>query len=114
MLAAHRQLDVAAGLGVLRGVVQEIGHDLRQPHGVAAQAHRAAGQRHGQVMAERIDQRHGGVHRPGDHAGQVHGLELQPDLPQGDARDVEEVVHQTRQWWSCRPIASRAQMALLP
>ncbi len=68
-LAALRlddQVDPAAGLGVLGGVVQQVPEHLLQPGRVGLQADRPVGQRDGQLMAALVDLGAGGLDRLAD------------------------------------------------
>ena len=87
-------LDSAARLGVLGGVVQQIGKNLRHPRRVGVQKNGLSG--------NAIDQLHGRPNRSADGWFPPHYLSpprVRPvlaklDLVARDAADVEQVVHQ--------------------
>jgi len=91
----HRDLNGLAGLAVPRAVVEQVGKHLRQPRAIGMHVDRLVWCRHRQRLATERDQRHGGLDRVADGAGQVQGLGPHLHLARRDARYVQQVVDQT-------------------
>ena len=94
---SSRDLDLAAAIGELHGVRQQIPEDLLQPF-------RIAGDRRGLRIEDRLDanalgvgRRRDGVDGASDDLGKVDRLHVQPDLSRDDAGDVEHVLDDLRQ-----------------
>src|SRR5438309_5315885 len=88
--------DPAANVGVLGGVVQQIGEDLREPGGIGEEHHGLGRQIERNPVAALVDERARALDRLLDHGAQEERLLAKLDLPAGDARDVEEIVDQPR------------------
>ena len=88
------QGDRAAGLGVLRGVVQQVDDHLLQPDRVGLEPERADGEPHREPVLALVDEGPGRLDGRGDDRGQGHRLQAEPDLAPGDPGDVEQVVDQ--------------------
>ena len=93
----QRELDRAALLGVLGGVVEQVGDDLRQAREVAAQHRPARRERARELVATRFEERLRGLDACATTARRSSGSRLQRDLALVDARDVEQVLDQPRQ-----------------
>jgi hypothetical protein len=93
-LGAHAQ--VAAGLGVVRRVVEQVREDLRQPHGVGVEPDRLAGQRHDELVLPALDRGAARLDRRGDHVRELDASAAQLETPVRDARDIEQVLEQAR------------------
>ena len=68
------QPDVTGLLGVLGGVVQQVGEDLGQPDRVGAHHYRLGRQRHGQFVGRCFDERAGRFDGGVQYVGQIHSL----------------------------------------
>ena len=88
--------DLAPLVGVLRGVVQQVGEHLRHPRRVDLQEHGVLGQGDGQAVMTVLDQGPAGLDGQLDHRLQLDRLLLEHDLAAGDPRDVEQVVDHPR------------------
>ena len=94
---AQPQLDGAAGIGVLRRVVEQVGEHLREPHGVAAHGQRLVAHLDVEAVLRRFDDRPAGLHRGGHDLRQIHRFVLHFDEPARDARYLEQIVHEPDQ-----------------
>ena len=84
--------DLATFRSVLGGIVQEVGQELGQSDGVAAQPHRRTWQLHGQRLTAplklRLRSLRGGRH----HRVNLHGAALKLQGAPLDPREVEEII----------------------
>ena len=79
---------------ILGGVVEQVGDDLGEPRRVAVDHDRGLGETDVELVAMRVDDRLAGLDRLRDDGIEVDRLEPELDLAAGDARHVEQVVHQ--------------------
>jgi hypothetical protein len=86
----------AAFLGVLGGVVEDVGQHLHQALLVAAHQRRRRRQPQRQLLAARLDQRRDLLDGVGDDLADVQHRLVQLDQAARDPRDVEQVVDQAR------------------
>ena len=91
----NRQRDVAAGVGVLRGVGQQIREHLRESR-VAVDDQRLVRDPDLEVVLLAVEQRARDLDRLRDRVAQIDGRPLELDLAARDPRDVEQVVDQVR------------------
>ena len=91
------QGDVAAALGVLGGVIQQIDQYLKQPRGVSLQRNRLGRDLRKELMPHGLHQRVGGFDGMSNQYLQVDRLDAQIDLAAHDARDIQQIVHQAAQ-----------------
>jgi hypothetical protein len=96
-VAPHAQVNAAAVVGVLRGVVEQVAENLYQAREVAAHHQRAVGAIDRQLVAMLGDHRLQRLDRARDDRLAAHRLLRQPDRAARDARDVEQIVDQPRQ-----------------
>ena len=96
-LATQRQRDGAAAFRELAGVREQVPHHLREPRAIAVDGQRRVGAL--ELQDDPTRSQEGGVVVRGlaRQGGEVDALAAQPDLAVGDARHVEEVVHEARQ-----------------
>ncbi len=87
----QRDGDPATGLGVLRGVGEQVRDDLFEPRGVSAHQERTLRKGDGQVVTERFDRGKGGLDGERDDRLEVNRRLAQIDMAASDAGDVEEV-----------------------
>jgi hypothetical protein len=85
-LALRGEQDAAAGIGVLRGVGQQIADDLRQSRGVRVQPHRGLGQAHRQLVPSVVEQGARRLERALHHRSELRPLEPELQLPARDPR----------------------------
>ena len=90
-------LNLSAGRRELRGVVQEIGEDLRQPRAIGVQMHGTLGQRDVELMAGRIDRRPAGFDCVVEDRSEIHVLVAELNFVARDAANIEQVVNQPSQ-----------------
>ncbi len=90
------QPNTAAGIGVLSGVIEQIGEDLLQPRGVGHQAHGVVGKRDGELVLPSGDQRIDSGHCAADGPLQLDRFLTKLDLAARDARNVEQVIDEAR------------------
>ena len=88
------QPDAAAFLGVLGGVVEQVGEHLGQPHRVGLEVDRLRRQGDGELVAAGLDDRTAGFQGGLHHGGQLDPLLAEFQLVAGDARHVEQVFEQ--------------------
>lgn len=95
--APRRDRDIRPHRAVLRGVLEEIRHDLREAPDVGV--HEQASLRHidGQSLFALLERRAGHLHRAFDGDGELHGRPAHFELASSDARDVDHVVHEPRE-----------------
>jgi hypothetical protein len=91
------QPDATSGLGVLRGVVQQIQEHLGQPDQIAVEVHRLRRQRDAQFEAALVDEGAARLDRPVDDLGQLDAPVAKLQRVARDAGDVDEVVDEPRQ-----------------
>ena len=89
--------DVARLVVVLGRVVQQVGNHLGDADRVRLQPDRLRGQRHGQLVPLRLDERPGRLDAAVDRVGQLQPLLAKLDLPPHDPRHVQQVVDQPDQ-----------------
>ena len=94
VLAARADRDAAAVIGVLRGVVEQVGEDLRQPHRIAADEQRLGVEIDGQLVAQVVEHRPAGFDRGFDDGAEIERLLADFDDAARDARHLEQVVDQ--------------------
>ena len=94
---AHLQADVAATVGVLRGIGQQVLQQLHEACIVADELHRIVGHVQREVVLACLHQRACGLGAAQRHVAEADALMLEPHLPGDDAADIEQVVHQPRQ-----------------
>ena len=85
---------MAARIGVLGGVVEQVGQDLLEPGRVRLDEQRLGGHRYCQLVPLPFDERTSGFHGAADESRQVDDFLAQLDLAPADARHVEQVVDQ--------------------
>jgi hypothetical protein len=85
---------MAAGLRVPGGIRKEVGHDLRQPDGIAMDLQAIRRDLHSQMVPALLQQRARHFDPLGDRGGQLDRLLPDLDLAAGDAGDVEQIVQQ--------------------
>ena len=90
------QIDPAGGR-VLRGVVEQVREDLRDPDDVALGIERVVADVHDEAVLLPVDLRPRRVDGGLDHGGQVDVLLPQRQLVAGDTRDVEQIVDEARE-----------------
>ena len=90
-------LDVTARVGVFRRVLQQVGDHLRETNDIAIDVERADRHRNRDLMFPGVDERPGDFDRARDCRGHVEALAPQVDLAHRRPRDVEQIVHQTRE-----------------
>ena len=95
--AVGGERDLAAVVGVLGGVVEQVGENLGEPRKIAPDAHRLRRRAHRERVAARVDERPRGLDGDADDFGDVDRFELELDLPVRDPRHVEKVVDQAAQ-----------------
>ena len=78
-------------------VVQQVGDHLSEPRGIGLDEERLLGDFDGELLSPLRDHVAPGVDRRVHDALQGHGAPLEPDLPAGDPRNVQEIVHEPRQ-----------------
>ncbi len=88
------QPDATAILGVLGGVVEQVGEHLGQPHRVGLQVDRLGRQGDGEFVAAGLDERAAGFQGGLHHGGQFDPLLAEFQLVPGDAGHVEQVFEQ--------------------
>src|SRR5581483_11872012 len=96
-VAPGREPDVAPRLGVLRGVVEQVGNDLRETYRIGVQDQRVGWKVHDELVPGGIDQRCARFQRAADDGGELARLLAQGDLATSDARHLHQVVHQSHQ-----------------
>jgi hypothetical protein len=94
VLAPDLDPDAAARIGVLGGVVEQVGEHLGQAHAVGLQDQRFFGQGHRQLVAGAFDRQLAGLDRAVDDLGDRRALQPQVDLAARDARHFHQVVDQ--------------------
>ncbi len=94
--AARAQRDAAARCGVLGGIVEQVGEDLREAHHVRLQHDRLRGKRHRELVLRGVDQRPARLERGVDHRCEIDRLLTQLDLAQRDSGHFHQVVDQPR------------------
>src|SRR6185437_15922343 len=94
-LYAH--LDLAAGIGVLHRVVQNVADALHEARAVPAHVDRREGLRDGEAMRFFAYERLHGLRRLLDDLAELERLAAQQDLPPRDARNVEQIVDEPRE-----------------
>ena len=92
LVGAGGEHDAATLARVLGGVVQEVAHDLGEPHRVAAHGEVGVGVADFEFLLFLFEQGLHGFHRRGDDLRHVHALGDQHDLAARDARHVEQVI----------------------
>ena len=92
-----RQPDVAAPVGELARVVEQVADHLRQPRGVGAQIERLRRQRHRQLVVQAAVPRARRLDGLLDDRPELDGLLAKLELAARDAAEVEQVVDQARQ-----------------
>ena len=93
-LLFNAQPDAATFVGVLGGVGKQVHQHLLQPRGVGIQPNRLRRQQHREFMAALHDQQPGGVQRPLHDIAHADPLLAKPNAATGDARNVQQVIHQ--------------------
>ena len=88
------ELDAAAFAGVLGAVVEQVADHLREAREIAVHPDRRAWQVDEQRVPLGIEQSARGFHAMLDHLAELDRLLLQADLALGDARHIQEIVHQ--------------------
>jgi hypothetical protein len=89
--------DATAIAGVLGSVAEQIRDDLGQPYPITLHRQRVAGHVDRQFMLTCHQERPGGLERLRDDLVKIEQRQVQPNLAQGHARDVEQLVHQPGQ-----------------
>ena len=95
-LAGDAEAHATARIGVLRGVVEQVGDDLREPDGVSLHADGRRGQLDGHLVVALGQERAARLQRLQGHRAEIERFETQVDLAEVDARDVQQVVDQPR------------------
>jgi hypothetical protein len=85
------EVDPAAHLGVLGGVVQQADEHLGQAGGVGLDPDRPLGQSDRERVAARLDQGAAGVDRGGDGLGEIDGRLAHRDIAPGSPHKRREV-----------------------
>ena len=93
----HGDADAAALVGVLGGIVDQVGKYLRQAQRVGAERRLVDGECHLQRVLRPLYVRTAGLDGALQHRHQVGGFGPEFDLASVDAGDVEQVVDQARQ-----------------
>src|SRR3989344_5517819 len=94
-LARCRQLDVAAAVGILGGIGEQVGEHLPQAHRVGLKP-RLVRQVDRQLVSALLERRPHHLDRALDRVAQLYGLLLDLELFLRNAGDVEQVVEQPR------------------
>lgn len=87
--------DAASGIGKFRGISKEIGHNLRQPHGISVDSERFPRVRHHKVLAPGINGCSVPLYRLIDYGGDFNPLDIQAELSKRHPRPIEQVIQQT-------------------
>ena len=95
-LGTRRDLDAAAGLGVLDRVEDDVLEDLLQAHAIGVQPDRIRGNVDRDLVASRLQRCAARLERMPDFRADIQRLAPQLDRPPSDARDVEQVIHEAR------------------
>ena len=93
-LAPRPQADFPATVGVLGGVAQQVGDDLRQPHRIRVHRQGVVGHLEQQLMVCRIQQGLAGLEHAVQGCGHVDRFWPQLHLAARDARDFQQIVDQ--------------------
>jgi hypothetical protein len=97
LVTFDRQPDAPAARRELRRIAEKIPEHLCEPRRIGFHLHPLGRQHDRQRLARGLEQRSTRVHRVGDHGRDAHAFLVQIDLVLRDARDVEQVVHESRQ-----------------
>ena len=96
-LAPQDNADAAARAGELGGVGEQVADHLRQPHRIAVDPQRLLGHRQHRRRRPASHRRLRLLEGAHGNVAQVDSLSVQLDLAGGDARDIEQVVDESRQ-----------------
>ncbi len=86
--------DLSARIGILGGVVEQVGDHLGQAHGVGVEDQRRGRQGNGELVAAGLNERLAGFDGAADDRGQLDRRLAEFDLAAGDARDFQQVIDQ--------------------
>src|SRR5207244_4314002 len=93
----HGQRNLPPWVGVFRGIVDEVGQNLREAREVRLHMQRLAWKQQRERVLICIDKWPARLRGGGDDLGDVDRLELEVDLALGDARYVEQIVDQAHE-----------------
>ena len=93
--AFRREDDLPAVRGVLGGVVEQVGENLRQPRRIGVHINGFRRELHRQRVPGLVDERAADFHGALHDLVQTDGLFAQGDPAPRDARDIEQVIDQT-------------------
>jgi hypothetical protein len=96
-LLLESEPDVPTRVGVFGGVVQQVHHHLFQSRGIGVYPDRFGGERNGQVMLATLDQGLNRLHGKLHNTPQLQPFLVEPNLAGGNAGNLQEVIHETRQ-----------------
>ena len=86
--------DLPAGLGILRGVVQEVRENLSEPDAIGFEHNRLGRQFDGEGQLRFLDVRAADVERGIEDVLQSDRFGIEAELAGCDARDFEQIVHE--------------------